>query len=564
MPTRYDPMSGLDSAPDPFEDPELSDVKSGRIAPFQVADPAARSAAYGWWSENRGNRASPPSVEAAAQAQIDATKGTGVPHISERSRQAGFRDVGDFVASGQSEYGTGEEAMRVAEAIRMRDAAKAAERQRMAGEFAKRRLTDTAARISRKPPERWGDEIEKANARFRRTGIVEQGAFITPDDVARAGGRRYRPTGIEGSAPLVVGQQPKRSAGGATAGNLIQTPMGDYRPEMIQGRMVGVPVVKVPGGAIPNPLGDNVTRESWSGMYTEQDAALTRRMLMSQGMTDWAMQQRAIDSARASLSDGTYSPEEIAAARTSLKDRENALHYEYLVSDAGSMSLGISDGQPQLDMTDPRETERKAKADRDAQDAAKKDDEAKRKAIADENEYAQKVMNEYGVDEQQARVAAKNRFSPDAPLLKKREKAAETKDEKPAFDYEDFSRGFDAELARATKAASSSGGRDYMSESFGDEAQDTPEIRNSAFRKVMLSKYGSVDPLRIEKSFQAARNKILEEYASMSSARGDKFVRKQVRAAVMAHLPMFEDEINDPYDVEGINKIVDRYMPNAK
>lgn len=553
-----------------FADPQsgqaIEAVRGGLMRPDEVQNPTVRAAIMrmlqndvAFADDFRRNRASQlrgvgrradPDVMAAAQAEIDATKGTGVPSLANEAEANGM-SIPQYLRSGASSYGDGEEAERVAAAFEARQARREAEKNRRTANGVRSVIEDNAKRIARVPPEKWADEIARFNRRAQRAGMSEKGMFITPEDIARAGARRYRPMGIEGTAPPIVGGmdgRPPSSGGRRQGGSVIQTPMGSYRPEMIDGKPVGVPVIEMQGGSVPNPMGQNVTRESWESMYTAQDAGLTRRAITSLGMTDWSLRQRAIDAARASLTDGSFLPQEVAQARLELQRRENELHYEWLMAEGANAGLDMPSGQSQLDLTDPKEAE------------------AKRKAVAEENDIAQKYKDEYGLDDEQARVAARNRYTPDAPLVTKRPKETEEKpkDRKPVFDTDGFYSEYERQLKSLTRP--SGGGQspvwdtDPLSGN-GAPAEVTPEQRNAAFRTALRRK--PVSQIAVRRSFQEGMREIMQD-PSLTSAYGESVIRDQIASLVLSHLPMFADAMNDPDDTKAIDRIVDGYMPKSR
>ena len=117
---------------------------SGPFEQLVFADDFRRNRA----SQLRGvGRRADPDVMAAAQAEIDATKGTGVPSLANEAEANGM-SIPQYLRSGASSYGDGEEAERVAAAFEARQARREAEKNRRTANGVRSVIEDNAKRIA--------------------------------------------------------------------------------------------------------------------------------------------------------------------------------------------------------------------------------------------------------------------------------------------------------------------------------------------------------------------------------------------------------------------------------
>jgi hypothetical protein len=495
-----------------------------------------------------------------------------------------------------------DESVRAAELMARRAASRQARMEESERNRMSTAIESTAARIARMPPDRWASEIEKFNRLAKRTGRDQSGMMLRPEDIARAGGRQFRPTGIEGRYPQVVtdNRQMGRSGsrGQRSASGMIETPAGQFRPQSIGGRPVGVPVVDIGMGAVPDPSG--LSSSQWESAYTAEDAARVSKSIYAGGMSDWSLRQRAIDSARAALTDGSLTDLEQAQGRAEIQRRENELHRDWIASEglrsgiASPVGGGMLEGDDFSRATDPdfdRDTaQRNMQVNRRARDIMEQNpsismDDARRIAESEATDSplpipsAPEAEDPERVEARNAKVNSRAReirkANPSIDLRRAREIAmSEFTDEPIDFDpapeddkpmaggfsypkmFDEYNRIIDREMARQRKEFESL--PSAMRVERGEPGLTDDMLRQALLSAMEVTGGSAISNVEMRRSLDREVQKIMS-----TPWNNEQDGLAAFRSVVMSHLPLFVTRIRNLNDSEAINSIVHELRAEA-
>lgn len=506
------PTWGTGGFLDPNAASELGAFSDGTLRPDQIQNPIVRAHAIeslandpiareAWRAKYRANMRVKvdPSVAAAAQQQIDATAGTGMPHVPI-------------------------------------DPAVLAERKRAADMQAARSLAIRTARsISRTDPRKWDAAIarfNRNNARRTDSGEVDPTSVqLTREDLVRASRAPHADTvnpfgGItnsnaiqrpDGGVPYDVTQVPQ---------NVVQTANGPYRLQVLDDRRTAVPTMEINGTHLPDPT-SGMSAAQFEDALTQQDIAAVAPVILADkgGYGPWAMKMRAIDSAFASLNEGNLSENQRHQAEVQLNRTRSSLIRDWMIANghnAGSRPMQDLD-KPTFEVVQ-KWFERIKQLNPDMPD-----DEARQRAA----QAAESEGKPYGPN------------SPQIPISNKREP-------RKREDWPDLVAGYEDALAAKTKALTA-GSKYFDPEKRPEDRAKVLQAAREAFDDAMT--------VYKNRDVQAEREIAMSDIGELASSTvagsmtEDQLIAR-ISKVIADHAPAFYSEIRQNID-RGLNAAVD-------
>ncbi len=491
---------------DPNAGNQIESVRSGAIRPDEIQNPTVRASVYAalqndpeFAADFRRNRRArvtgegvraDPNVMAGAQAEIDATAGTGQPH------QATEADAQRRRIERHHEDRTNSQAMRAAKAI------------------------------ARSDPKGW----DKAITNYNRQNAGK--SFLRREDIVASTARQEtRPAGgfgTYGEAPPVIGG---RASGGSAMArgqgspDVIETSYGAHRIQRVGDAMKAVPVIKSADGSIIPDAG-NLSRGDFDSVLSPMDAGRIKSLIYASGQNEWIGKARKVDSAYAALGDDTLSDTERQQAEVALRDAENDLLYRFVRSNGASlrgtpqaMGGGGQQGMGTIQTGDPQKDAAEAnRIGRDNPDMS--DDEIRR--------YMDDVRSGRPV-----------------PVLR----GGRGSGEKPDFDANNFVGNYTKTRDALAKGDEKAGKASGLGGGSGGRPKTGPEISQEAFRRTFAEAGGmNAD---VPKHSREASSAIKAAVTAIRTGQtNQKFAKSMIRKVVIDHLPAFYDQLGSPDDIE--------------
>jgi len=522
---------------------DIENVRRGAMRPDEIQNPAVRASVYAMLQND------PQFAAEFRRNRLAQTRGVGIPANPEDVARA-EEDLRNGVGVPVPEYD--------------RDALIRRKIERDRGQWTESRTARRARQIAKMDPRRWDAEIEQFNQRHAGE------AFIRRDDIVKAGGRQQAAPsfGRYGDAPQVIQPNPMQGPGGRGSSGTIQTQFGDYRPQMVYGRQMAVPVLQTPSGsAIPNA--GELTKEEFGDVLTARDSAEIKRGIYQSGQAEWVSQVRKIDSAYAALESDTLSSTEREQAESEIRRQEDDLFYRWVRSNGHAMA-GVGDQKTlprgggtggMQEIPDREEEKRRAEEERDMDYRDRQTLSDRRKMI----ERATQIKEDYpDISDDEAIRQAEDEFAGNPSALRPRTERSRTRSErevKPDFDPTKFSSAFNErvergrkEVARAleelkkTREWNRAGGQ-LAKEREVIRASGIPQedaIAKRALQEAFIESGGnSADFEAHEKASEEALFSVLERYkrGEIDKSR----LVSIVRPIVYRHLPAHYDKIVSQY-----------------